>query len=88
MADKYDKLREALREYNFPMVYPFKFIIKADQNKLIDIKRVFDETAEFEVKESKKGTYTSITIKQMMLNTDDIIVRYIQMEKIEGVISL
>lgn len=88
MADKYDKLRDILKDYNFPMVYPFKFIIKANNDKLIEIKRVFEETAEFHVRESKNGNYSSITIKQMMLNTDDIISCYIQMEKIEGVISL
>lgn len=88
MADKYSKLRELLADQNFPLLYPFKFIIKEDAEKLIQIKRIFDETAEFSVRKSKNGNYSSITIKQMMLTTDDIIKRYELLEGIEGVISL
>ena len=88
MPDKYSKLRSILAEYNYPMVYPFKFIFEQDQNKLVTIKRVFDETAEISVKASSKGNYTSITIKQMMLNPEEIINKYEQMENIEGVIVI
>ncbi|MCB9223305.1 MAG: DUF493 family protein [Crocinitomicaceae bacterium] len=88
MSERYDKLRTILKDYNYPLVYPFKFIIEADQDKLVKIKRVFEETAEIQVRESKNGKYSSITIKQMMLNTEDIISCYLEMEKIEGVISL
>lgn len=85
---KYDKLKELLADQKFPLVYPFKFIIKEDQEKLIKIKRIFDETAEYQVRKSKNGNYSSITIKQMMLTTDDIIAKYEQMEGIKGIISL
>ena len=88
MSEKYDKLKTILKDHNFPMIYPFKFVIKADQDKLVKIKRVFEETAEIHVNASKTGKYTSITIKQMMLNEEAIINCYLQMEKIEGVISL
>ncbi|MEX1001838.1 MAG: DUF493 family protein [Crocinitomicaceae bacterium] len=88
MSDKYKKIREILEGYNYPMVYPFKFIFLEDQDKLVQIKNVFDETAEFSVKASKEGKYTAITIKQMMLNAEDIISKYEQMEKIKGVITL
>ncbi|MBD3636783.1 MAG: DUF493 family protein [Crocinitomicaceae bacterium] len=88
MTDKYAKFREIFENQNFPLVYPFKFVIKKDEKKMIRIRRIFDETAEISIRESKNGTYTSITIKQMMLNTDDIIMRYQQMESIEGVIVL
>ena len=87
-SSKYDKLRELFEENNFPMVYPFKFIIVKDEKKIIRIRRIFDETAEISMRDSKNGKYLSITIKQMMLNTDDIINRYLLMEEIEGVISL
>ena len=88
MSDKYAKLREILKDQNFPQVYPFKFIIVKDDQKMIQIKRIFDETAEISTKDSKNGKYLSITIKQMMLSTDDIISRYERMESIDGVISL
>ena len=88
MADKYEKLKELLVNQNFPLLYPFKFIIKEDHNKLVQIKQIFDETTEVSVRKSKNGNYSSITIKQMMLNTEDIIKRYKMLEGIEGVISL
>ncbi len=85
---KYDKLKELLAEQKFPLQYPFKFIIKEDPEKLVQIKRIFDETAEYQLRKSKKGNYSSITIKQMMLSSEEIIAKYEQMEGIEGVISL
>ena len=88
MEDKYQKLRELFADQNFPLVYPFKFIIKKDEKKIIKIRRIFDETAEIVMRDSKSGKYISITIKQMMLNTDDIIRRYELMEEIDDVISL
>ncbi|MFT4600782.1 MAG: putative lipoic acid-binding regulatory protein [Arenicella sp.] len=86
--ENYDKLKELLEAQTYPLLYPFKFIIKEDQEKLVQIKRIFEETAEFQVRKSKNGNYSSITIKQMMLNTDDIIAKYEQMKGIEGIISL
>jgi len=88
MEDKYTKLKDLLSEYDYPMVYPFKFILKASADKMIQVKRCFDETAEISVRESSKGNFTSITIKQMMLNEDDIIKRYKMLEGVEGLISL
>ena len=88
MNDKYEKLRTLFADQNFPLIYPFKFIITKDEQKIIKIRRIFDETAEISTRDSKNGKYLSITIKQMMLNTDDIIERYERMEAIEGVISL
>lgn len=88
MVDKYNKLREVLSDQKFPLIYPFKFIIKQDEKKMIAIRQYFDETAEISVRASKNGNYSSITIKQMMLSADDIIIRYQRMEAIEGLISL
>jgi putative lipoic acid-binding regulatory protein len=88
MSEKYDKLRALLAEQKFPLLYPFKFIFKQDEAKLIQIKRIFDETAEYQIRKSKNGKYSSITIKQMMLSSDDIITKYQDMGSIEGIISL
>lgn len=88
MSDKYEKLKELFKDKDFPLVYPFKFIFEKDEEKLIQIKRIFDETAEISLKDSKNGKYTSITIKQMMLSAEDIFSRYEKMEHIKGVISL
>ena len=88
MEDKYAKLKEVLEDKNYPLIYPFKLIFEKDEAKMIQIKRVFDETAEISKRDSKNGKYISITIKQMMMNSEDIITRYRHMEEIEGVITL
>lgn len=66
----------------------FKFIIPSDPSKLETLKQIFGESAEFRTVESKKGTYTSLTVKEMMLNADSIFERYLEASKIEGIISL
>lgn len=88
MDDRFKKLKELLDEQNYPSVYMFKFIIKQDKEKMVEIKRCFEETAEFEVHESRNGNYISVSIKQMMLSSEDIINKYIQVGKIENVIPL
>ena len=88
MADEIDKLRELLNEQKYPMVNMFKFIVKQDPDKVVDIKRCFDETAEFRTQKSKNGKYISITIKQMMLSADAIIDKYLLVGKIKNVITL
>jgi len=88
MDDGFDKLRDLLKEQNYPSVYFFKFIVKAEDDKMVDIKRCFEETAEFSTRPSKTGKYVSVSIKEMMLSTEDIIERYKAVNKIEGVIAL
>lgn len=88
MADQYDKLRELLATLDYPSVYLYKFIVKQNPEKVIEIKRCFSESAEFKTQESKKGTYVSVSVKEMMLNSEAIIDRYKLVAKIENVITL
>ena len=88
MQDQFKRLKELLDTQNYPSVYLFKFIIKQDQEKMVEIKKCFDETAEFELRPSKNGNYLAVNIKQMMLNSDDIIMRYKLVAKIKNVITL
>jgi len=88
MQDQFKRLKELLDAQNYPSVYLFKFIIKQDQDKMVEIKKCFDETAEFEMHPSKNGNYIAVNIKQMMLNSEDIITRYKLVAKIKNVITL
>jgi putative lipoic acid-binding regulatory protein len=88
MSDEYDKLRELLENLDYPSVYLYKFIVKQDPNKVVDIKRCFSETAEFKTRPSKNGNYISVSIKEMMLTSEAIIDRYKDVAKIENVIKL
>jgi len=88
MQDQFKRLKELLDDQDYPSVYLFKFIIKKDQDKMVEIKMCFDESAEFLTHPSKKGNYISVNIKQMMLNSEDIINRYLAVGKIKDVITL
>lgn len=88
MSDQYDKLRELLAELEYPSVYLYKFIVKQDPDKVVDIKRCFSETAEFSTRASKNGNYISVSIREMMLGSEAIIERYKTVGKIENVITL
>lgn len=86
--DKFDKLRELLnKENNWPMVYMFKFIIPANNQKIALVESKFSDEAIILHKESTNGKYFSITVKEVMLNADSIINKYKEMEGIEGLMA-
>ena len=87
--ERLKKLRELLDEQNqWPAIFLFKFIIPSDQEKLTQLKQIFGESAEISTRKSGKGNYTSVSIKEMMLDADSIFDRYRQASNIEGIISL
>jgi len=85
----FDSLRERLEELSFPSVYMFKFIVKSDLQKIAQIESLFQpEKAEIIRKESSKGAFISISVKEVMLSADEIISVYEKAAKIDGVITL
>ena len=86
---KLEQLREKLEMvHKWPIVYLFKFIVTSEVEKIKAIKTMFDESAEITSKESKNGNYTSLSIKMMVMKSDEVFDRYLEASKIEGVISL
>ncbi|MDG1145412.1 MAG: DUF493 family protein [Flavobacteriales bacterium] len=89
MNKDFESLRERLEELTYPSVYMFKFIVKTELQKIAQIEGLFDpEKAEIIRKESSKGAFISITVKEVMLGTDEIITIYQKASKINGVITL
>jgi len=85
----FDSLRERLEELSFPSVYMFKFIVKSDLQKIAQIESLFQpEKAEINRKESSKGAFISISVKEVMLSADEIISVYEKAAEIDGVITL
>ena len=73
----------------WPSDYLYKFIIPSEQEKITKIHQIFDNTgAVIESKQSKKGTYTSITITVSLKDPDAVIQKYKEVGVIKGVISL
>ena len=89
-SDFYEKLKKSLIETTeFPTKYMYKFIIPNGDEKFKQIENIFDNMgAVINSKPSKTGKYTSMTILVKMKSPDDIINKYQEVSKVEGVISL
>ena len=74
--------------HQWPSIFMFKFILPSEEDKISQIKSLFDESAEITIKKSSKGKYTSISVKEMIMKSDDVFDRYTRASAIEGVISL
>ncbi|MEC7262191.1 MAG: DUF493 family protein [Bacteroidota bacterium] len=86
----YDRLREQLFENTiWPSDYLYKFIVPTDEERIAQIHEIFNNTgAVIESKQSKKGTYTSLSITVNLKDPDEVIAKYKEVAIVEGVISL
>lgn len=89
-AKKYEKLKAQLDEgFEWPTIYMFKFIIPADNKRLAKLESLFNtKEARVTTRQSRNGNYISITAKEMMMSPERVIDRYLEAEKIEGLIAL
>lgn len=91
MAKKidYSSLREKLEaNKEWPRVFFFKFIVPSNNQKLAQVEALFGPEAEVSLKQSSKGTFVSVSAKELMLNSDGIVERYEKASKIEGLMAL
>jgi len=86
----YKRLKDQLiNDTTWPSDYYYKFIILASLEKIAEIEAIFDETnAVITTRDSKTGKYTSLSIKVKLDSPDSVIEKYMEVSKIEGVISL
>lgn len=86
----YHRLKKQLEDTStWPSKYLYKFIVPTDESKIVQIHAIFDNTgAVIESKQSKKGTYTSISVTVTLKNPDVVIEKYKLVGAIDGVISL
>jgi len=86
----YKKLKGQLEDTSsWPSKYLYKFIVPTDEIKVKKIQDIFDNTgAVIESKQSKKGTYTSLSVTVILDSADAVIEKYKEVGKVEGVISL
>ena len=89
-SDFYERLKEQLRDdTQWPSPYLYKFIIPSQLSKIAEIEAIFDgDDAIINTRDSSKGTYTSISIKVLMDSPEKVIEKYLEVSKVEGVISL
>ena len=86
----YKKLKSSLIETtNFPTDYLFKFIIPNKSAQKNQMQSIFNfNGAVITTKLSKTGKYLSYTIILKIKSVDEIISKYKEVSKIEGLISL
>ncbi len=86
----YNKLKSSLEEAtSFPTEYLYKFIVPTKSNGIQEIEDMFDNMgAVISTKESRKGTYTSVSVLVKMPSADMVIQKYKEVATIEGIISL
>lgn len=84
-----DRLRESLdKVHAWPSVYMFKFILEPDKERLDAVLALFPGESEVLRKYSAGGKYLSITVREVMMNADDVIDRYDRAAVIKGVIMI
>ncbi|MEM9052725.1 MAG: DUF493 family protein [Bacteroidota bacterium] len=85
-----EKLKAALDQvHDWPSVYPFKFIVPSDNQKIAQVEALFNaETAEITMRQSKNGKYTSISAKEIMTSAEGVLECYEKAGKIDGLIAL
>jgi len=84
-----ERIRQSLNHvHTWPGVYMFKFIVPTVSGAFEDLVKVFPKDVDLISKQSKSGKFTSITIKEVLMNSEQVFNRYEEVSKIEGVIAL
>lgn len=83
------RLRQTLEKvHDWPSVYMYKFILEPDQVKVDMLIALFPAESEILRKYSASGKYVSLTVKEVMMNAEEVVARYDKASEIPGVITL
>jgi putative lipoic acid-binding regulatory protein len=88
--DFYKRLKAQLeQDVSWPSLYLYKFIVPSKGNGLEEVTHLFNDMgAVISTKSSRNGKYTSISIKVQMSSPDQVIKKYKEVSRVEGIISL
>jgi len=87
--ERLKKIKASLDDvHEWPSVYMFKFIVPSDSDKFDQVVSLFSKDIELFTRKSRNGKYTSLTIQEVILNSDEVIARYKAASLIEGVVAL
>ena len=86
--DPFENLEKQLKELDYPHVYMFKFICKSDPKTMALVTAMFDDKNEMTIRPSKNGNYSSISIKELMIDSNSIMKKYREAAKIKGLMIL
>jgi len=87
--DGFEKLQQRLDEvHEWPSVYLFKFIMKPEEAILLQVQAFFPEEAEILRKYSRTGKFVSLSVREVMMSSDEVLARYRKVAQVEGVMIL
>jgi len=84
----FDKLKEQLELEEWPNLYLFKFIMPSENEKIAKITKLFNEDSDMTIRPSRNGNFTSISVKEVMINSESVIEVYEKASLVKGVIIL
>lgn len=86
----YLKLKDSLEKTTqFPSKYLFKFIVPTVKGKIEEVQEIFNHLgAVIDTKPSKNGNYTAVSVLVPMQSADQVIEKYKEASKVEGIVSL
>lgn len=88
MDEVLERLKVQLELQEWPDVYMFKFIVPNDSERLAQVTALFNESSDIVLHPSKTGKYISVSAKELMLDVDSILEKYVVASKINGLIAL
>lgn len=88
MDKRFEKLYKQLEQEDWPRLYFFKFIAPSDSRTIALVTRLFEDENNITMRPSRKGNYTSISVKEVMMSAASVIDVYEKAAQIKGVISL
>tara|TARA_B100000767_G_C19768069_1_gene538615 strand:+ start:2151 stop:2414 length:264 start_codon:yes stop_codon:yes gene_type:complete len=86
--DEFESLKAQLEQTDFPQVYFFKFIVPNKNDNVARISALYAKDTQVQMKPSSSGKFISMSAKQVVLSTDEIISIYKKASAVEGIISL
>ncbi|HRD51460.1 MAG TPA: hypothetical protein PKY96_02315 [Flavobacteriales bacterium] len=82
-----ERLRDSLGKiHDWPSVY--MFILEPEEARLKAVLDLFDSESEILRRYSAGGKYLAITVKEVMLSSDEVVARYDRASEIQGLITL
>lgn len=73
------------QQHDWPSLYMFKFIVPTGKEN--EVFALFPKN-DLTTRKSRKGNYTSITAQVMMRSSEDVVNKYKEAHRIEGVLAL
>lgn len=88
-AGSRQRLKERLDQvHDWPSLYMFKLILEPEKERLQRVLDLFPPESEVLRKYSAGGKYLSVTVREVMMNAEEVVERYAKAASIPGVIIL